>query len=188
MLTRKSAPLLAAVLFLVPASALAQTGVSPYRYTYDYGFTQGQYPYYSSPYFHRVWNGHFWVYYPNQQYAAYYRPGTTYYTGPTHVPVPPPPPAAFLSPPAAPQGLHATLDVELPDPDAVVWIDGHRTKQAGTQRQYVSPPLQAGQSYRYEVRAEWTAGGRKVEQTQTVTVRAGEQVSLFFATPTGSGR
>src|SRR5262249_60597035 len=73
-----------------------------------------------------------------------------------------------------------TIEVRVPDPEATVWIDGYKTTQRGTSRQFVSPPLTPGKTFRYEVRAEWTQNGKKVEQTQTVPVAAGHRVAVDF--------
>jgi uncharacterized protein (TIGR03000 family) len=72
-----------------------------------------------------------------------------------------------------------TLVVEVPA-DADIWIDGRKTQQAGTTREYESPPLPAGNVYTYEIRAKWTEKGRGLEQTQIVMGRAGEKVSVNF--------
>jgi uncharacterized protein (TIGR03000 family) len=100
------------------------------------------------------------------------RPGTVYYS-----PSPEPPMAVM----PAPQDSVAQLHVEVPA-DAEVWIEGQPTKQAGTTRWFVSPPLNKGQQFEYRIRARWTAAGRPVEQTQQITVKAGDSPTVRFPT------
>src|SRR5207245_605436 len=78
----------------------------------------------------------------------------------------------------------AYLEVQVPD-GAQIWLEGAKTKQTGTTRLFVSPALNPGEEYTYEVRARWTRDGREVEQTQQVAVHAGDRLHLAFpATPT----
>jgi uncharacterized protein (TIGR03000 family) len=87
---------------------------------------------------------------------------------------------------------------ETQDPNAVlinvrvpvtaeIWLDGEKTTQTGERRQYVSPPLNAGQVYTYEVRAKWTENGQPVDQTRKVRFQAGASVTLNFMTPPSRG-
>jgi uncharacterized protein (TIGR03000 family) len=73
----------------------------------------------------------------------------------------------------------AVLAVQVPA-DATVWVQGAATKQTGTERTFVSPPLKPGQDYAYTIKAQWKAGDKTVEQSQDVTVRAGERSGLLF--------
>jgi uncharacterized protein (TIGR03000 family) len=70
--------------------------------------------------------------------------------------------------------------VRVPNPDAQIWFDDHRTQQGGTQRTFESPPLQPG-TYTYQVRAKWRQDGKDMNQTRTVTVRPGQEVRIDFA-------
>ncbi len=63
---------------------------------------------------------------------------------------------------------------------AEVWIGEQKMTRTGAERQFVSPPLTPSQSYQYEVKAQWTAGGKKIEQTQKVSVQAGQRVGIDF--------
>ena len=53
----------------------------------------------------------------------------------------------------------------------------------GNQRTFVSPPLEAGYSYSYEIRVRWGDDKQSVEQVRTVPVRMGERVNLDFSQP-----
>lgn len=74
----------------------------------------------------------------------------------------------------------ATMNVRVPA-DAEIWFQGSKTGQQGVSRTFVSPPLEKGRGFTYEIRARWTEGGKEVEQTRQVHVRAGEQVDVDFA-------
>jgi uncharacterized protein (TIGR03000 family) len=66
---------------------------------------------------------------------------------------------------------------------AELWFDGVRTRQAGAQRLFRSPPLEAGRQYHYTVTARWRQAGRPVERTRQVNVGAGARVLLDFTRP-----
>src|SRR5579864_831136 len=61
----------------------------------------------------------------------------------------------------------AVITVKVPE-TADVWIFGRKTKQGGTLRQFVTPPLENGQNAWYEIKASWIDGEKKVEQTRRV--------------------
>lgn len=73
----------------------------------------------------------------------------------------------------------AMLSVQAPS-DAKIWLQDKETTSSGSERVFTSPPLKAGQDYSYTVKAQWKVSGKSVEQTQTVTVRAGERAGLLF--------
>lgn len=65
------------------------------------------------------------------------------------------------------------LEVRVPA-DAQVWIDGTKTQQKGTVRQFISPPVEPGRQYSYKIEAKWMDNGNERTRTQTLAVRAGE--------------
>jgi uncharacterized protein (TIGR03000 family) len=85
-------------------------------------------------------------------------------------------------------GLHArqegeataTLTITLPA-DARLYFDGELTQKTGSERTFTTPPLARGKAFHYDVLARWTAGGKPVERTRTVVVRAGALVRVSFA-------
>lgn len=85
--------------------------------------------------------------------------------------------------PAAPSD-RAVLALQVPA-DAKIWVQGEATKQSGEVRTFVSPPLVPGRVYTYSVKAQWSANGKPIEQSQTVTVKAGNRSQLLFL-PSGS--
>jgi uncharacterized protein (TIGR03000 family) len=80
---------------------------------------------------------------------------------------------------ATPDVNSATMNVRVPA-DAEIWFEGSKTGQSGTTRTFVSPPLESGRGFTYEVRAHWTENGKEVDQTRQVHVRAGEKVDVDF--------
>jgi uncharacterized protein (TIGR03000 family) len=79
-------------------------------------------------------------------------------------------------------GGQAYVTVVVPV-DAAVFFDGEATSLTGSTRTFVSPPLEQGKKYRYEVKARWTVNGKQVEQTRKVPVTAGARVRVDFLTP-----
>jgi uncharacterized protein (TIGR03000 family) len=94
----------------------------------------------------------------------------------------PPPVAAPVVPIVPPQPAVAVIRVRVPD-DAEVRINGDPTVQRGTERRFVTPPLEAGRKLHYEVRARWREQGEGVERIGIVPVRPGERLALDFLAP-----
>jgi uncharacterized protein (TIGR03000 family) len=62
---------------------------------------------------------------------------------------------------------------------AELWFNGTKTApQAKAVRHFVTPALEPGHDYSYDIRVRWTEEGRPVEQTRRVLVRAGDRVTL----------
>jgi uncharacterized protein (TIGR03000 family) len=81
----------------------------------------------------------------------------------------------------------AYVTVVVPTPDAQVWIEDNETRQTGTQvRQFVSPPLEPGKPFHYDIRVRWQQGDRPMEQTRSVDVRAGARAMADFNTGQGT--
>jgi uncharacterized protein (TIGR03000 family) len=83
-----------------------------------------------------------------------------------------------------PSNAHISLAVPA---DAQVWFDGNPTRQTGTLRNYISPPLTPGPTYTYTLRVRWMNDGTPVEENRRVRVHAGARVRLHF-TPSTAGR
>jgi len=75
----------------------------------------------------------------------------------------------------------ATIEVRLPNHQAQIAFDGHRTASQGSQRLYATPALKAGAEYYYDVTATWTENGRQVKEDRRVKVTAGQVVTVDFA-------
>jgi len=67
---------------------------------------------------------------------------------------------------------HAYLEVRLP-PSATITIEGERTTQMGPRRLFVSPPVEPGHNYIYDLTARWMEDGREVVRTEKVQVHPG---------------
>ena len=78
-----------------------------------------------------------------------------------------------------PRSEVADIRVQVP-PDADVWIEGVKTKQKGSDREFQSPPLAYGVNYWYEIHAEWKSNGQVVGATQIVNVQAGDRMNVTF--------
>jgi uncharacterized protein (TIGR03000 family) len=73
----------------------------------------------------------------------------------------------------------ASVRVRVPA-EAQVWFEGVPTDATGTTRDFVTPPLTVGRSYKYDVRASWRLNGREVSNSREVLVRAGDRVDVDF--------
>jgi uncharacterized protein (TIGR03000 family) len=73
----------------------------------------------------------------------------------------------------------ANLKFTLPA-GAALYVDGRKTGGEGTERSFYTPPLEAGQKYFYDVRAEITIDGKVVVEEKRVLVQAGAEISESF--------
>lgn len=85
-------------------------------------------------------------------------------SGTRYIPAPPPPTSVLLT-------------VKLPA-EASLTIDGARTSQTGSERQFISPPLPEGKVFVYTLKATWTADGKKMEREKKVEVKAGARINV----------
>jgi uncharacterized protein (TIGR03000 family) len=74
---------------------------------------------------------------------------------------------------------------------AEVWFNGTKTAaQTKAVRRFVTPALEPGQDYTYDIRVRWREKDRPLEQTRRIMVRAGDRITLNLmdmpATPTKS--
>jgi uncharacterized protein (TIGR03000 family) len=79
-----------------------------------------------------------------------------------------------------------SLTIKVPDANAEVLIDGQPTQTRGTERQFVSPPLENGK-YSYKVTARWKEGEQSQEKSRELQVQPGDFKTVDF-TSTGSDR
>jgi uncharacterized protein (TIGR03000 family) len=76
----------------------------------------------------------------------------------------------------------ARVLVIVPAPDAQVFFGDTATQQTGTaMREFVSPPLEPGKQFQYEIRAQWKQGDQSKDEKKTVDVQAGSRVVVNFA-------
>lgn len=74
----------------------------------------------------------------------------------------------------------ANIVVEVPE-NAEVYIDGNKMKSTAGRRVFKTPAIEKGQDYYYNVRVVFDDNGKRVEDTQRVTVRGGEETAASFA-------
>jgi uncharacterized protein (TIGR03000 family) len=86
-----------------------------------------------------------------------------------------------LGQPAQPTGMPAFLIVTVPNKDAVVEIEGTKTKATGEVRRFQSPALQPGVKYHYSIKVTWIEDGAPRELKKDVPVLAGQEASIDFA-------
>jgi uncharacterized protein (TIGR03000 family) len=77
------------------------------------------------------------------------------------------------------QANEATIIVHLPEA-ANLTIDGQATQSRSNRRVFQSPPLEAGKTYTYTLRAELNRDGHFVQEKKTVDVRAGQASEVTF--------
>jgi uncharacterized protein (TIGR03000 family) len=110
--------------------------------------------------------------------------------GDSYEPVPASPPselrrADYYTPETARSSMQpnqVSLEVRVPA-DAEIFVEGEKTAQKGTLRRFVSPPITPGTRYTYEIKAKWMEGGREVDRTRKVDVRAGDRLRVDLTKP-----
>lgn len=91
--------------------------------------------------------------------------------------------ARILPVAAATAGLTtASVDVRVPA-NAEVRFDGQLTAEGGALRRFVTPPLQAGTAYTYDVSASWPAAGGTTSRDRHIEFHAGDRVVVDFTLP-----
>ena len=158
-----------------------------YYGTYPYGYGYGTYPssYGSYPSSYGGYSAPDYSYLDAEPYVA--TPGSSdyYYNSrpDSSTPAAPAVPPTMDTVPSTTTETIAHIDVRVPA-SAEVWVEGAKTKQAGSLRHFVSPPLTPGKDFVYDIRARWTdANGRVVDLTRHVPVHAGSQVLENFTAP-----
>jgi uncharacterized protein (TIGR03000 family) len=118
-------------------------------------------------------------------YPAYSTPILTgaapfYYVGPTHHAAPPVVvPPAKTDEPKKDEKKGASLKFNLPA-GAALYVDGVKTPGEGEERSFFTPPLEAGQKFFYDVRAELLVDGKTVMEEKRVIVEAGAEIAESF--------
>jgi uncharacterized protein (TIGR03000 family) len=73
----------------------------------------------------------------------------------------------------------AVVAVRLPA-DATLFADGKKTDLTSTERLFMTPSLQLGQRYQYELKVEYIRDGKPISESKTVFVKAGERTDVEF--------
>ncbi len=74
----------------------------------------------------------------------------------------------------------ATVNVQLPAADVELWVNGEKATGSGTARQLTTPALKPRESVTYNLRARWSRKGRRLLETDHVTVYPGDRVTVLF--------
>jgi uncharacterized protein (TIGR03000 family) len=69
--------------------------------------------------------------------------------------------------------------IEVPA-EAQLYVDDYLMKTKSDRRVFNTPPLEEGQAYYYDLRAEVTRDGKKQTETKRVIVHAGDIVRASF--------
>src|SRR5262245_3734692 len=64
--------------------------------------------------------------------------------------------------------------------DAKLYFNDSLTSQTGETRTFVTPPLQAGTTYNYTLKAAIVRDGQTLSQTKEVTFKGGQDVEVDF--------
>ena len=91
-------------------------------------------------------------------------------------------PSAFQSPVRLPlpQSAPASLHVQIPDPDGLLYVEGELIHGDGTVRLLESPPMAPGATCLLHVRAAFKAGDHFIIEDKLVQIGAGEGVTVVF--------
>jgi uncharacterized protein (TIGR03000 family) len=80
----------------------------------------------------------------------------------------------------------AHLQLLVPE-NAEVLVEGSKTTMTGTVRDFISPPLDPGKNLIYSITVRYSdAGGKTVEETHSVRVRANDQLRIDCTKPAES--
>jgi uncharacterized protein (TIGR03000 family) len=170
---------------------------SPYYSGFYPGYASGYYGW-NSPYYGSTWVPRYYGSYSN------YAPGFTRWYGPRYSAsydwstpsyysssYPSGTMGSFYATDMSSQGYYGTptgdmrpdrtvlINLRVP-PEAEIWFDDAKTQSTGMFRDFISPPLQPGQDYTYQVRARWMENGQEVTKNRELRVRAGDQLNLDF--------
>jgi len=162
-------------------------------YGYGYGYGYGPYGYNYGPYGYAGYGYGYPGYgipYGSPYPPAYY-PNTPSVIPPangTNPPATPPAPSGtaptpVMLPPLPIQHLdtEVTLIVRIPA-EAILWVNGSKTTQTGSRRQFTSRGLEPGRTYTFHLRAQWTdPNGAAMDHDRSITVQAGERRAIDFA-------
>jgi uncharacterized protein (TIGR03000 family) len=95
-------------------------------------------------------------------------------------------PPEKLNPPNKQDSSRAKVIIDVPA-QAKLFIDDQPMSNKTGQRTFVTPPLDRGQTYYYDVKIVLTVDGQEKVQTQRVILRAGDEVAANFTSgPNGT--
>lgn len=173
-------------------------GGSPYYGNYGNWGYGGYRPYYSGGYYPGNYGSN-WGYYPRTYYGRSYYPNNyyynNYYSNDYYTATPNvtgyqsfyPSEGVTGATSATPGQSDRTVYIAVRVPaDAEVWFGDFKTNVTGTERSFVSPPLDPDKNYTYDIRARWNENGRAIDRTRTLQVHAGDRLNVDFLNYTQS--
>jgi uncharacterized protein (TIGR03000 family) len=113
--------------------------------------------------------------------GSYYGPSSSgQYVAPNpYVPAQPPYASGYYGTPQIDPSA-ALIELRVPA-NAEVWFSGDRTTQQGSVRDFVTPALERGHHYSYEIKVRWLdSKGQPIEKHKKVPVRPGDRLNLQF--------
>jgi uncharacterized protein (TIGR03000 family) len=146
-----------------------------YNYGYPYGFYGSGYPYYGSYGYSSY--PYDYDYFQDLGSSPSINPDSN---GPYTDPLPSGTNGITSAATQAQSDKIAHITVNAPA-DAQLSFNGTVMNSTGPVREFNSPPLAPGSRYLYQVKANWSEGGRAVTQIQQIEVMAGAHVSLTFS-------
>jgi len=123
--------------------------------------------------------------YPGAAATPGYTYTAPYYGAPAYASIPAVNSTMVGAQPANKNDQAVRLDVRVPG-NAKIWVEGKEMQGNGQQRRFVSPPLERGANYTYDIRATWQEGGRTVERKRHLTVHAGDRLNVDLTSPSQS--
>ncbi len=76
----------------------------------------------------------------------------------------------------------AVFHIRVPA-NAEIRVDGQKTRQTGTNREFFTPPLAPWQAYTYHFWVHWMDKGKPVDQFRQIKFYAGDRINLDFRQP-----
>src|SRR6185437_6223116 len=86
-------------------------------------------------------------------------------------------PFVALMPAGQARSMEAQITVHMPigaPADAKLFLNGEPTTQTGDKRVFVTPSLEIGKNYQYEVVVRWQENGKPIERSRKVSVTGGD--------------
>jgi uncharacterized protein (TIGR03000 family) len=148
------------------------------------GYYGGWWPgYYGGGYYSPYYSGYYSPHYYGYSWP-YYSYTTPYYYSPVYADsYAVSPPAQGSVTPAATDANRTIVRVHV-RADAQVTFDKTAMTETGTDRSFVTPPLDPNQRYSYHITAKWMDNGRQVEEERTVRFTPGQTVNVDFSPAT----
>lgn len=159
-------------------------GVGLYGGVPYYGGYYGGY----SPYYGAGYSPYYGTYTPSISYNTYVPYGTTIsgYSSPAVTTSEAPARTTENQEASADDTAHLMFVVPA---DATIWVEGQKTAQTGSEREFVSPELTPGKRFSYTVRVRSRdEDGKVVDETQKIYVHAGDRWRVDFTKPAPAER